>query len=75
MTTQSTLQYSFTFKTAQQRMFFLWQLKKFNMPQKVMVEFYTAVIESILTSSITVWFAASTAKDNPVSHSPIVTDR
>ena len=39
------------------------QLKKFNMPQKVMVEFYTAIIESILTSSITIWFAASTAKD------------
>ena len=44
-------------------MFFLRQLKKFNMLQKVMVEFYTAIIESILTSSITIWFAASTAKD------------
>ena len=52
-----------TIKKAQQRMFFLRQLKKFNMPQKVMVEFYTAIIESILTSSITIWFAASTAKD------------
>ena len=50
-------------KKAQQRMFFLRQLRKFNMPRKVMVEFYTATIESILTSSITVWFAASTAKD------------
>ena len=40
-----------TIKTAQQRMFFLRHLKIFNMPQKVMVEFYTAVIESILTSS------------------------
>lgn len=28
-------------KKAQQRMFFLQQLKKFNMPQKVMVEFYS----------------------------------
>ena len=46
-----------------ERMFFLRQLRKFNMPRKVMVEFYTAIIESILTSSITVWFAASTAKD------------
>ena len=44
-------------------MFFLRQLKRFNMPKKVMVEFYTAIIESILTSSITIWFAASTAKD------------
>ena len=50
-------------KKAQQRMFFLRQLKRFNMPKKVMVEFYTAIIESILTSSITIWFAASTAKD------------
>src|SRR4029434_5418303 len=38
-------------------MFFLRQLKKFNMPQKVMVESYTTLVESILTSSIT------TAKD------------
>ena len=52
-----------TIKKAQQRMFFLRQLKKFNMPRKVMVEFYTAIIEPILTSSITVCFAASTAKD------------
>ena len=44
-----------TIKKAQQRMFFLRQLKKFNMPQKVMVEFYTAIIESILTSSITIY--------------------
>ena len=54
-------------KKAQQRMFFLRQLRKFNMPRKVMVEFYTATIESILTSSITVWFAASTAKESGVA--------
>ena len=29
----------------------------------MMVHFYTAIIESILTSSITVWYAAATAKD------------
>ncbi|KAF7643181.1 hypothetical protein LDENG_00244000 [Lucifuga dentata] len=29
----------------------------------MMVLFYTAIIESILTSSITVWHAAATAKD------------
>ena len=28
-----------------------------------MVHFYTAIIESILTSSITIWYAAATAKD------------
>ncbi|XP_061085687.1 uncharacterized protein LOC133119208 [Conger conger] len=50
-------------KKAQQRMFFLRQLKKFNLPKTMMVHFYTAIIESILTSSITIWYAAATAKD------------
>ncbi|KAK3550241.1 hypothetical protein QTP86_021288, partial [Hemibagrus guttatus] len=49
-------------KKAQQRMYFLWQLKKFLLPVKMLVSFYTAIIESILTS-ITVWFAAATARD------------
>uniref|UniRef100_A0AAQ4QMI9 Alkylated DNA repair protein AlkB homologue 8 N-terminal domain-containing protein n=1 Tax=Gasterosteus aculeatus aculeatus TaxID=481459 RepID=A0AAQ4QMI9_GASAC len=48
---------------AQQRLFFLRQLKKFNLPKTMMVHFYTAIIESILCSSITVWYAAATAKD------------
>ncbi|KAK3567052.1 hypothetical protein QTP86_009012 [Hemibagrus guttatus] len=30
---------------------------------KMLVNFYTAIIKSILTSSITVWFAAATARD------------
>ncbi len=47
-------------KKAQQRMYFL---KKFNLPKTMMVYFYTSIIESILTSSITIWCAASTAKD------------
>ncbi|KAK3519114.1 hypothetical protein QTP70_016310, partial [Hemibagrus guttatus] len=50
-------------KKAQQRMYFLWQLKKFLLPVKMLVNFYTAIIKSILTSSITVWFAAATARD------------
>ncbi|KAG5853707.1 hypothetical protein ANANG_G00028970 [Anguilla anguilla] len=41
-------------KKAQQRMYFLRQLKKFNLPMTMMVHFYTAIIESILTSSITI---------------------
>ncbi|KAK3538606.1 hypothetical protein QTP86_007674 [Hemibagrus guttatus] len=49
-------------KKAQQRMYFLRQLKKFLHPVKMLVNFYTAIIESILTSSITVWFAAATAR-------------
>ncbi|KAK3543033.1 hypothetical protein QTP70_008753 [Hemibagrus guttatus] len=50
-------------KKAQQRMYFLRQLKKFLLPVKMLVNFYTAIIESVLTSSITVWFAAATARD------------
>ena len=41
-------------KKAQPRMYFLRQLKKFNLPKTMMVHFYTAIIESILTSSITI---------------------
>ncbi|KAK3534232.1 hypothetical protein QTP86_007031 [Hemibagrus guttatus] len=50
-------------KKAQQRMYFLRQLKKFLLPAKMLVNFYTAIIEPILTSSITVWFTAATARD------------
>lgn len=50
-------------KKSQQRMYFLWQLKKFNLPKTMLVHFYTAIIQSILTSSITVWYAAATVKD------------
>ncbi|KAJ0002497.1 hypothetical protein NQD34_007646 [Periophthalmus magnuspinnatus] len=50
-------------KKAQQRMFHLRQLRKRKLPVQMMVQFYTAIIESILTSSITVWFAGATARD------------
>ena len=50
-------------KKAQQRMYFLRQLKKFNLPKAMMVHFYSTIIESILTSSISVWYAAATARD------------
>uniref|UniRef100_A0AAV2IZI5 Alkylated DNA repair protein AlkB homologue 8 N-terminal domain-containing protein n=1 Tax=Knipowitschia caucasica TaxID=637954 RepID=A0AAV2IZI5_KNICA len=50
-------------KKAQQRMYFLWQLRKAKLPAQMLVQFYTAIIESILTSSITVWFAGATVRD------------
>ncbi|KAK0142983.1 Multiple C2 and transmembrane domain-containing protein 1 [Merluccius polli] len=50
-------------KKAQQRMYFLRQLKKFNLPRTMMIHFYSSIIESILTSSITIWYAAATAKN------------
>uniref|UniRef100_A0AAV2JRZ0 Alkylated DNA repair protein AlkB homologue 8 N-terminal domain-containing protein n=1 Tax=Knipowitschia caucasica TaxID=637954 RepID=A0AAV2JRZ0_KNICA len=52
---------SFLIKKAQQRMYFLRQLRKAKLPAQMLVQFYTAIIESILTSSITVWFAGATA--------------
>ncbi|KAK7891988.1 hypothetical protein WMY93_023951 [Mugilogobius chulae] len=39
------------------------QLKKAKLPAQMMVQFYTAIIESILTSSITVWYAGATVRD------------
>ncbi|XP_076860580.1 uncharacterized protein LOC143513729 [Brachyhypopomus gauderio] len=50
-------------KKAQQRMYFLRQLKKFNLPEKTLVQFHTAIIESVLTSSITVWYTGATTRD------------
>ena len=43
-------------KKAQQRLFFLRQLKKFGLRREILVQFYRSAIESILTFSICVWF-------------------
>ncbi|XP_061626357.1 uncharacterized protein LOC133476674 [Phyllopteryx taeniolatus] len=50
-------------KKAQQRMYFLRLLRKHGLPPELLRQFYTAVIESVLCSSITVWFGAATKKD------------
>ncbi|KAI3370880.1 hypothetical protein L3Q82_007140 [Scortum barcoo] len=50
-------------KKAHQRLYFLRRLRKFGMSQRTQRTFYTAVIESILTSCITVWYGNSTAAD------------
>lgn len=50
-------------KKAQQRMYFLRQLRKLKVPTEMLVQFYTAIIESILTSSITVWFPGAADRD------------
>ena len=46
-------------KQAQQTMFFLMLLRKMNICPKVRTQFYRATIENVLTSSITVWYPAS----------------
>ncbi len=50
-------------KKAQQRLYFLCQLKKFNLPQEQLKQFYSAIIKSILCTSITVWFSSATKSD------------
>ncbi|XP_061610528.1 opsin-5 isoform X3 [Phyllopteryx taeniolatus] len=50
-------------KKAQQRIYFMRLLRKHGLPQELLRQFYTAVIESVLCSSITVWFGAATKKD------------
>ena len=43
-------------KKAQKRMYFLRHLKRFGLSQAILTRFYRAVIESVLSFSITVWF-------------------
>ncbi len=46
-----------------QRLYFLHRLKKLNLPQAQMIQFYSAVIESVLCSSVTVWFGSASKSD------------
>ena len=40
------------------------QLRKFNLPQELLISFYTAIIQSILCSSITFCFGSATKQDS-----------
>ncbi len=50
-------------RKAQQRLYFLCQLRMFNLPQELLKQFYSAIIESVLCTSITVWFSSATKSD------------
>ncbi len=50
-------------KNAQQGLYFLHQLRKFNLPQEIMKQFYSAIIKSVLCSSIAIWFGSATKTD------------
>ncbi|KAL0152965.1 hypothetical protein M9458_051718 [Cirrhinus mrigala] len=50
-------------KKAQQRLYFLRQLRKFNLPKELLKQFYSAITESVLCTSITVWFSSATKSD------------
>ena len=51
------------FSKAQQRLYFLRQLKKFRARQSILLQFYRATVESILTLSITVWYGNARCED------------
>ncbi|XP_047246277.1 uncharacterized protein LOC124883284 [Girardinichthys multiradiatus] len=51
-------------KMAQQTLYFLQQLKKYNLRQELMVIFYTVIIQSVLFASISVWFGSYTNMSN-----------
>ncbi|KAK1786190.1 hypothetical protein P4O66_017904, partial [Electrophorus voltai] len=50
-------------KKARQHLYRLRCLRDFRLPSKVLRNFYTCTIESILTGNITVWFENSTKQD------------
>ncbi|KAK1797545.1 hypothetical protein P4O66_000840 [Electrophorus voltai] len=50
-------------KKAHQRLYYLRRLRDFRLPSKVLWNFYTCTIESILTGNITVWFGNSTKQN------------
>ncbi len=50
-------------KKAQQRLYFLRQLRNYNLPQELLKKLYSAIIESVLCTSITVWFSSATKFD------------
>ena len=49
-------------KKGQQSLIFLRRLKGLQISPPIMAQFYRAVIESVLTSSLIVWFASASAR-------------
>ncbi len=50
-------------RKAQQRLYFLRQLRKFNLPHDLLKQFYSAIIKSVLCTSLSVWFSSATKSD------------
>ncbi len=48
-------------KKAQQRLYFL--CRQFNLTKELLKQFYSDIIESVLCTSITVWFSSATKSD------------
>ncbi len=47
-------------KKTQQRLYFLRQLRKLNLPHELLIQFYSAIIESVLCTLKPVWFSSAT---------------
>ncbi|KAK1787161.1 hypothetical protein P4O66_017536, partial [Electrophorus voltai] len=58
-------------KKARQRLYHLRRLRDFRLPSKVLRNFYTCTIESILMGNITVWFGNSTKQDRQALQSVV----
>ncbi|KAI4894208.1 hypothetical protein NFI96_007184 [Prochilodus magdalenae] len=50
-------------RKAQQRLHFLRRLRRVNLPQQLLCNFYRSTVESILTSCITVWYGSATSAE------------
>ena len=50
-------------KKARQRLYFMRKLRSYGFNQCILTNFYRAIVESILTSSIIVWFGRATQDD------------
>ena len=51
------------YKKCRQRIYFLRQLASFNVNKNILLNFYRGIIESILTSSIIIWYGRITYED------------
>ena len=58
-------------KKANKRLFFLRQLKKFKVNDRILVLFYRATIESVLSFSISVWYGNATLEDKRLVNSVV----
>ncbi len=50
-------------KKARQRLYHLWQLRKFRVSPAILKTFYSGAIESVLTQCISVWYSNVTNQD------------
>lgn len=48
---------------AEKRLYFLWQMKKFHLSVKMLVNFYSVITKSNVFCSITGWLAVATTRD------------